>query len=128
MDISVTAKANRTVATKLKQVIVVPGDVKMSPGKLAAQVAHASCGVCIISSKRHLIDEWYKQGMTKIVLQIPTTKELLELEDKLGFNFHKYLVKDAGNTELEPGTITALAIGPANSAELDKLTGHLRLL
>ena len=40
---------------------------------------------------------------------------------------HK-LVEDAGRTELEPGTQTALGIGPARPAEIDTVTGDLNTL
>ncbi len=38
------------------------------------------------------------------------------------------LVQDAGMTEVPPGTITALGLGPAKSEDLDKITGDLALL
>lgn len=36
-------------------------------------------------------------------------------------------IRDAGRTQLMPGTMTAAAFGPAPSAQLDTITGHLKL-
>ena len=38
------------------------------------------------------------------------------------------LIQDAGMTEIPPGTITALGLGPAKSEDLDRITGNLPLL
>jgi PTH2 family peptidyl-tRNA hydrolase len=37
-------------------------------------------------------------------------------------------VHDAGRTQIAAGSKTILAIGPAVRSDIDKVTGHLRLL
>ncbi len=115
----------------VKQVIVVRADLKMSKGKTCAQVAHASLEACEISKKRFkkIYEEWKNSGAKKVVLKVYSEKEILELYEKAkSMDLPCYLVRDAGLTELKPGTITALGIGPYKSSEIDKITGKLRLL
>lgn len=111
-----------------KQVIVVRADLKMSRGKSCAQVAHAS-----LSSAEKAANEWYKawkrEGQKKVVVKAANEKELHEFyEMAKKAKLPCYLVQDAGLTELEPGTTTALGIGPAPSELIDKITGKLKLL
>lgn len=111
-----------------KQVLVVREDLKMSPGKLAAQCAHASLGAWRRSG-RLIKGLWRVEGEKKVVLRAKSEKELLELEKKAKeMKLPCFLVRDAGRTELSPGTITCLGIGPAREKIVDKITGSLPLL
>ena len=38
------------------------------------------------------------------------------------------LIKDAGHTVVEPGTITCLGIGPDKEYKIDKITGKLKMV
>lgn len=115
----------------LKQAIVVRTDLKMSKGKLATQVAHASVIAAFESYCRHRewFEEWWKTGQKKVVLRVNTEEALVELYEKaLKYGLPTSLVVDAGLTELPPGTKTAVAIGPAPDDKVDAITGHLKLL
>lgn len=116
----------------VKQVVVIPLDVEMSRGKLAAQTAHASVGAALLAADgfEKEFNDWLGSGMTKIVLQVATTEQLKELIKvvKATTRLPFYAVRDAGKTELPPGTITALAIGPSYAEEIDAITGSLLTL
>ncbi len=111
-----------------KQVIVVRSDLRMSRGKLAAQVAHASLEAYKRASLR-AISEWELQGAKKVVVKAKNLRELLALKRKCErLKLPCALIRDAGKTELRKGTVTCLAIGPAESGRIDKVTGSLPLL
>lgn len=112
---------------KMKQVIVMREDLKMSPGKLAAQACHASLGAYNKADKDH-IDEWNRSGTTKVVLGVFAEDQLISLFRRAVASYLAcVLVADEGRTEVTPGTITGLGIGPASSDQIDEITGHLRL-
>lgn len=72
---------------------------------------------------------WFMEGQKKVVLKAPSERALYELKvhaEQAGISTS--LVQDAGLTEVAPGTVTALGLGPAKSADLDRLTGGLPLL
>jgi PTH2 family peptidyl-tRNA hydrolase len=111
---------------ELKQVIVVRADLKLSKGKLAAQVAHASVSA---AEESPLKREWLRGGQKKVVAKCSDLEELLFLKavlERKGFPVS--LIEDAGLTQVPSGTLTCLGVGPAPAKELDKVTGHLKLL
>jgi PTH2 family peptidyl-tRNA hydrolase len=109
-----------------KQVIVLKEDLDISRGKEISQAAHASLGAYRKASDEK-VGEWEDQGMKKIVLSSGGRglEDLYEACKRK--NISAYLVKDAGMTEVEPGTVTALGIGPAESDKIDMITGELEL-
>ncbi len=116
--------------TKYKQVIVVNSNVKMSRGKTAAQVAHAACEASEAARKMvpNIWRAWRDEGAKKVVLAA-SEEELIEIYRKAEvLNMPRALVRDAGLTELTPGTLTAVAIGPYEGEKIDKVTGHLKIL
>jgi len=112
----------------LKQVIIIRNDLGMSLGKSIVQACHASLGSYGKTSQA-IIKSWKGQGEKKVVVEVNSKKEIIQLYKKakeLGVSC--FLVKDAGLTELEPGTVTALGIGPDKEELINKITGSLKLL
>lgn len=114
-----------------KMVIVVRQDLKLSKGKLAAQVGHAAVD-CTLKAMRHdrrAFDAWHGEGQKKTVLKVTSEKDLFPLKahaESAGLS--TALIKDAGHTEIPAGTTTVLGIGPGADGAIDKVTGHLSLL
>lgn len=109
--------------------VIVVNKIEMSCGKLAAQVAHASvdCTLKALKKKPDIVRKWLNEGQKKVVLEASEEK-ILEIERKAKkMGLVTSIIRDAGLTELEPGTLTALAIGPDEEKKIDKITGHLPL-
>ena len=113
---------------RYKQCLIVRNDIKMSCGKKCAQAAHASIGA-FESADKTLRKAWQSEGQKKVVLRADSERTLFELKviaERAGISTS--LIQDAGMTEIPPGTITALGLGPAKTEDLDKITGSLSLL
>jgi PTH2 family peptidyl-tRNA hydrolase len=115
----------------LKMVIVLRGELRLTAGKAAVQVAHAAVLLSEEAVRRHLqwLEAWRAGGAKKIALVVPTLEELEALRRRaVAKGILNVVVQDAGLTEVPPGTKTCLGLGPAPSSELDPITGSLPLL
>jgi PTH2 family peptidyl-tRNA hydrolase len=111
----------------MKQAIAARTDVGMGQGKLAAQVAHASL-MAYEDADRKAKNEWKGEGQKKVVLKVDGEAGVFELADKAEREGLPHaVVRDAGHTQLDPGTVTALAVGPGPENVVDKVTGDLSL-
>lgn len=116
---------------KYKQVIAVRTDLPMSKGKLAVQVAHAAISAAEVT-KREREDwwrAWIKEGQCKVAVKVGSEEELRKLKREAeALHLPTALVEDRGLTELPPGSVTCLGIGPAPVEIMDEVTRRLPLL
>jgi PTH2 family peptidyl-tRNA hydrolase len=111
----------------MKQAIVLNSGLKMGKGKAAAQCAHASLQAFIFAGDRQKA-LWLGTGAKKIVLKVANEKELLSLYSQAKKKrVVCALIHDAGHTQVPAGSLTTLAIGPADDDVVDELTGDLKL-
>ncbi|NYZ77404.1 peptidyl-tRNA hydrolase [Candidatus Micrarchaeota archaeon] len=114
-----------------KQAIVVRADLKMGKGKLAAQCSHASLSAFKKAerSSPETVKAWEREGQKKIVLKVNSEGELLEyFELAKSGGVPCELIRDAGHTQVEAGTITCFGAGPWDEEKLDRIFGKLKLL
>ena len=112
----------------MKLALVVRTDLGMGRGKIAAQVAHAAVTAVLISRDAD-VAAWLSQGQPKVVLKVTTGEELLDLaRQAVADGTVAEVVRDAGRTQVEPGTATCCAIGPADDDRVDRVTAGLPLL
>lgn len=125
---------------KIKQVLVVRKDLNMRKGKMAAQAAHASMKVLLdtgnVENDRLIIPltndikDWLLGAFTKVCVGVNNEQELIDIYDHAkaaGLNCS--IIEDSGLTEFNNvPTLTAVAVGPNWSCDIDEVTGHLPLL
>ena len=109
--------------------LIVRKDLRLSAGKVAVQCSHAAVSCALIARKHEprLMERWQSSGGRKICLAVDSLdllKELMIKANSAGLITH--MVKDAGHTEIPPGTITVLGIGPAPKSSINALTGELK--
>lgn len=115
----------RTKACKMY--ILVNTSVKLSAGKIAAQVGHAvqkTTTRCINTRKW---TEYVRSSMPKIVLKIPSEELFASILDQTKHIFKSYVV-DEGRTQCPPGTVTAVGYDPLYETEIPSCFNNLKLL
>ncbi|WP_288682313.1 aminoacyl-tRNA hydrolase [uncultured Eubacterium sp.] len=138
-----------------KQIVIARKDLGLSPGKLAAQVSHASMAFLsrFIKNNTDLdghIDAWFDENIfhnwingefTKCVLEAKNKNKLLKaktMAEELGMVENKdfFLIKDNCHTELEPEeidedgvgrTLTCIGFKPMDSETIDKIGKKFQL-
>jgi PTH2 family peptidyl-tRNA hydrolase len=116
---------------RYKQVIVFRSNLRLSKGKTAAQAGHAAVSAAEEARKHHRawFDGWSREGQCKIAVKVKNEEELLELEARaIQMGLPHTRIVDRGLTEVPPGTVTCLGIGPAPVEKVDNITGNLPLL
>jgi PTH2 family peptidyl-tRNA hydrolase len=119
----------------LKQVIVVRKDLNMRKGKMIAQGAHASLTAAFSAmNDAHKAEtdfrEWFHGDQRKIAVGAPDEDTLHQVYAQAqAAGLPCALIQDHGLTEFGGvPTYTAVAIGPAEDADIDRITGELSLL
>src|SRR3989338_1477362 len=111
----------------MKQAILIRNDLKLPKGKACSQSAHASVEA-VFSSEKEFVSKWRKEGLAKIVLKVDDLNELQHYNQLAkDSGLVTALITDAGRTTVEPGTVTAVAIGPDSDEKIDKITKDLKL-
>ncbi|KAI8955194.1 PTH2-domain-containing protein [Xylaria longipes] len=122
-----------------KLVLVVRTDLGMTKGKIAAQCSHATlaCYKTLsrsaarqpTSAEAKILQRWERLGQAKIAVQVKSQDELLTLMGKArSLGITAEVIQDAGRTQIDPGSLTVLGVGPAPKSLVDQVTGGLKLL
>lgn len=126
----------------IKQVIVMRKDLGMRKGKMISQGAHASMKVLLDRFNLHVsgtsydlnftlpMIEWVNGSFKKIVVGVDSEHDLMIIVAKAkNAKIPVAIIEDNGLTEFHGVlTKTCCAVGPAESEDIDKITGHLTLL
>lgn len=110
-----------------KQAILLREDLGMSKGKMIAQACHASLKAYRKADSSDA-EDWERNGAKKVVLEVDGDEIEKRYRKADSNGLPTAMVKDAGETELEPGTKTAVGIGPAGKSRIDSVTGDLKLI
>ncbi|XP_043520319.1 peptidyl-tRNA hydrolase 2, mitochondrial-like isoform X1 [Frieseomelitta varia] len=112
-----------------KLILVIRTDLKMGKGKVAAQCAHAAVAAYKAAENYpEILHAWEKCGQAKITVKVDSNSALKEIAKQArAVGLLANTIKDAGHTQVKPGSRTVCAIGPGPAKLIDQVTGHLKL-
>lgn len=85
--------------------------------------------LCKFQKQPETLKLWEFSGQPKIVVKVNSEDEMLRVAQKAtSLGLITALVRDAGRTQVVPGTKTVLGIGPGPVDLVDQCTNHLKLL
>ena len=116
---------------KIKLVLCVRQDISMSEGKKCAHCSHAAIGCYqkALETNPMMLFQWNMTGGKTIVLKIESLELMNTVRETCNdLQLINYSVRDAGRTEVSPGTYTVIGIGPGPSSLIDAITGDFKLL
>lgn len=103
--------------------VVVRESLGMSRGKIAAQTAHVMALLCHYDPSG--MSKWTRESNRKLIVKGADEKDWAKLQSS---TFEGAVQRDAGLTEVDPGTETVVAFFPFEEVETPKLIKRLRLL
>lgn len=75
------------------------------------------------------ICRWEHFGQPKVVVKVNSEEELLEIaNNSRRKGLVTTVIRDAGRTQIAPGSKTVLGVGPDLAENIDEVTQHLKLL
>lgn len=107
---------------------LVRSDLRMSKGKVAAQVGHAVQDL-LFRTPRPVVDRYHRDHSPKVCLRVADLEDLEEAARECrekGIAHH--LVIDTGLTQVAPETPTVLGIGPVDRERVRSVIGQFKLL
>ncbi len=113
---------------RLKMVLLVRSDLKMGRGKIAAQCGHAAVGLyrrglCQPDWCQNILD-WQHRGVAKITLKVDDEAAMDAVTAYAAERgLPTFTVRDAGHTQVAPGTRTVAAYGPAPESVVNSISG-----
>lgn len=121
----------------IQQYYIVKSDANMTLGKICTQVAHGAQmfilgyhNICNIQVpidtnrklKKDITEQWLNGSFRKIFVKAKT-KDFEKIKEALDV----FVVRDAGLTEVEPGTETLIVTWPMHKSSAPKILQRLRL-
>eukprot|EP00474_Spongospora_subterranea_P000723 CRZ01181.1 hypothetical protein [Spongospora subterranea] len=129
--LKIAGNVARQRSVRHQMCLLVRKDLKMGKGKQAAQCAHATLGAYRRAVRLYpeAVWAWETFGQAKIAVQVENEQEMMEVKAQAeAAGICTYVVEDAGRTQVEPGSRTVMAVGPAEKTLVDSITRHLKLL